>query len=353
MLKFSEANLIYDIPGCKSNENYLIDDFYYNIVTESEARQKELDLSTYRSIDFHGLALRYANKFAELTNNKKLQEALKQKKFEAFYAALIENEKVAFKFHEFLDQDRVFCYEFCKENKLPILLDIKFLENFSNQVTSFNNLLMHLTALTKLFNWREVSIESDLVLFDNYELILDALYSNKSFAEFLFLYNIVIEHSGVNSWLYEKYNSLANIAYYETRKDKLLDPVKRNNREFLLYVFGFDKNILAMINAEYKNEFRDLKFEATDNPYGYAFGMVVKPARYYKSFKEFTEFVKNQAEFFERMRERTNNPLTIELMIKTNFYPQNFIEDIDLEPELLKVYADLGVKIEVVTELGD
>ena len=30
----------------------------------------------------------------------------------------------------------------------------------------FNNLLMHLTALTKLFNWREVSIESDLVLFD-------------------------------------------------------------------------------------------------------------------------------------------------------------------------------------------
>lgn len=353
MLKFSEANLIYEIPRCKSTENYLIDDFYYNIVTESEARIKKLDLSMYKSINLHGLALRYANKFAELTNNKELQEALKHEKFEDFYDALIKNEKVAFKFHEYLDQDRVFAYEFCKENKLPILLDTKFLENFSNKVTSFNNLLMHVTALTKLYNWKEVSIESDIVLFDNYEFILDALYNDKSFAEFLFLYNIVVEHSGINSWLYVKYNSLANLAFFETRKDRLLDPAKRNKREFLLYVFGFDKNILTMVNAEYKNEFRDLRFEATDNPYGYAFGIIIKPSRFYKSFEEFTEFIKSQAEFFKRMRERTKNPLYIELMIKTNFYPQNDIEDINLDPELLKVYGDLGVKIQVFTELGD
>ena len=80
-----------------------------------------------------------------------------------------------------------------------------------------------------------------------------------------------------NQEMLNGYSGYARIAEFNLRKDFLLKPSNINRRTYMLYFFGCDKCLLQMVLAEFKNFTVNLRFEATDNPYGYAFGITVNP----------------------------------------------------------------------------
>lgn len=353
MLSFFEGDLTYLIIGCKSNEKYFIDDFYYNILSEKEIRDKNIETYNLKSIDLHGLALLYAKKYASLTNNENLLSILKNDKFEEFIFEISKSDVLLNEFQTFIMQDRIFCYEFCKNNNLPLKISNDFVKNFIDKATSIDNLIMHLSSMSKLFSYDDVSMESDIFYIEDLENILNILFDKSLYREFLLFFNLICKGHFMYQEMLNEYLGYARIAEFNLRKDFLLKPSNINRRTYMLYFFGCDKCLLQMVLAEFKNFTVNLRFEATDNPYGYAFGITVNPNLKENQIDKFLEFLIKNKSFYKRFKERTDKPTMIKMIIRTEYFPQNNINEIDITADQLKVLYELGIDIEIENILGE